>query len=120
MNSIAILLYDGVTVLDAIGPYEVLVSVPDTEVVFVAEHPGEVRSDTGRLSLRADVALSDVPAPDVLLIPGRPGMQKAASETVLDWVRTAHETTQWTTSVCTGAFLLGMAGLLKGKKMTTH
>ena len=120
MNHIAILLYDGFTALDAIGPYEVLASIPDTKVVFVAERKGEVRSDTGRLGLIADVALADMTAPDVLLIPGGPGMRQAANETVLDWVRTAHQTTRWTTSVCTGSFVLGMAGLLEGKKVTTH
>jgi transcriptional regulator GlxA family with amidase domain len=118
---IAILLYDGMTVLDAIGPYEVLQSVPGTEVCFVASTRGEKRSDFKRLGLIADHALTDVPHPDILVVPGTPFPQAVTGDpAVLEWIRAVHETTIWTTSVCTGALGLGAAGLLQGKRATTH
>jgi putative intracellular protease/amidase len=118
---IAILLYDGMTVLDAIGPYEVLQSVPGVEVSFVAHEKGEKRSDFKRLGLVADYTLADVPHPDILVVPGTPFPQAVTGDpVVLGWIRAAHETTTWTTSVCTGALGLGAAGLLNGKRATTH
>ena len=118
---IAILLYDRLTALDAIGPYEVLSRIPDAKVTFVATEPGPKRTDTGFLALTADAGLGDVPHPDILLVPGGPGQVDAEKdEAVLDWLRTAHETTQWTTSVCTGSLVLGSAGLLHGKRATTY
>jgi transcriptional regulator GlxA family with amidase domain len=118
---IAILLYDGMTVLDAIGPYEVLQSVPGVEVCFVASARGEKRADFKRLGLVADYTLAEVPHPDVLVVPGTPFPQAVTGDpAVLEWIRTAHETTTWTTSVCTGALGLGAAGLLQGKRATTH
>jgi putative intracellular protease/amidase len=118
---IAILLYDGMTVLDAIGPYEVLQSVPGTEVCFVASTRGEKRADFKRLGLVADYTLADVPHPDILVVPGTPFPQAVTGDpAVLEWIRAVHETTIWTTSVCTGALGLGAAGLLQGKRATTH
>lgn len=117
----AILLYDGMTVLDAIGPYEVLQSVPGVDVHFVASTRGEKRADFKRLGLVADFALSEVPCPDILLIPGTPFPEAVTGDlAVLDWIRSAHETSTWTTSVCTGALGLGAAGVLEGKRATTH
>ncbi len=118
---IAILLYDGVTALDAIGPYEVLHLAPDVQVKFVATQPGLIRTDFGMLNLNADYAIGDVPTPDILLVPGAPDPGAAiGNEAVLEWLRHAHETSTWTTSVCTGALILGAAGLLAGKRATTH
>lgn len=117
----AILLYDGMTVLDAIGPYEVLQSVPGIDVHFVARTKGEKRADFKRLGLVADYTLSDVPRPDILLIPGTPFPASVTGDpAVLDWIRSAHESSTWTTSVCTGALGLGAAGVLDGKRATTH
>ena len=118
---IAILLYDGMTVLDAIGPYEVLQSVPGVEVCFVAGTRGEKRADFKRLGLVADYTLAEVPHPDVLVVPGTPFPQAVTGDAaVLEWIRAVHQTTTWTTSVCTGALGLGAAGLLQGKRATTH
>lgn len=118
---IAVVLFDRLTALDAVGPYEVLSRLPDARVTFVATEPGPKRTDTGALSLVADRALSEVPHPDLLLVPGGPGQVRAEQdEVLLDWLRTAHETTSWTTSVCTGSLVLGAAGLLQGKRATTY
>jgi transcriptional regulator GlxA family with amidase domain len=118
---VAILLYDGITALDAVGPYEVLSRLPRAEVIFVAAEPGPKRTDNGMLGLVADMALEDVPAPAVLVVPGGWGhVDAAADPAVLDWVRAAHASARWTCSVCTGALILGSAGILKGLKATTH
>ena len=118
---IAILLYDRFTALDAIGPYEVLSRLPGAELAFVAGEPGEVRTDNGMLTVVAERSLADMPRPDILLVPGGPGEVSARAGTgVLDWLRTAHETTTWTTSVCTGSLILGAAGLLEGTRATSH
>lgn len=117
---IAILLFDRLTALDAVGPYEVLSRLPGATVTFVATEPGPKRTDTGRLALTADAALADLPHPEIVLVPGGPGQVDAEKDdAVLDWLRTAHETTTWTTSVCTGSLVLGAAGLLEGVKATT-
>src|SRR5919202_3740556 len=116
---IAIPLFDGFTALDAVGPYEVLARVPGATVTFVAPEPGEKRSGDGVLGLTADRSLSDLPDPDVLGVPGRLATRLPHPE-IEDWIRTAHEGSRWTTSVCTGATLLGRAGVLDGLEATTH
>jgi transcriptional regulator GlxA family with amidase domain len=118
---IAILIYDRLTALDAVGPYEVLSRLPDAELTFVAQEPGQKRTDTGRLALLADASLAELPHPDVVLVPGGPG-QAALMEDgpVHEWLRAAHETSTWTTSVCTGSLILAAAGLLAGRRATTH
>jgi transcriptional regulator GlxA family with amidase domain len=118
---VAILLYDNFTALDAVGPYEVLSRLPGARAKFVAPVPGPVRTDTRALAITADYALGDLPRPDIIVVPGGPGDEGAmADKAVLDWLRSAHETTKWTTSVCTGALVLGAAGLLDGLEATTH
>jgi transcriptional regulator GlxA family with amidase domain len=121
MTQFAILIFDKLTALDAVGPYEVLSRVPGTELVFVGPKAGPLRTDTGRLGLHADAVIEDVTEPDVLLIPGGEGNRPLLKDDrVLDWVRRVHEHTTWTTSVCTGSLVLGAAGLLEGKRATTH
>jgi transcriptional regulator GlxA family with amidase domain len=119
---IAILLYEGMTALDAIGPYEVLSRLPNSTIKLVANEPGLIYTDTRYLALNAPFALAEVTSPTVLLLPGGSAgtMKIAQDESVLDWIRLVHLTTQWTTAVCTGAFLLGKAGLLAGLEATTH
>ena len=117
----AILLFDGVTALDAIGPYEVLQNLPDNEVCFVGSQRGNVRTDFGRLGLVADYGIDEVPTADILLVPGTPNPNALLGDpAVIEWIKTVHANTQWTTSVCTGALGLGAAGVLQGKRATTH
>ena len=117
----AILLFDGVTALDAIGPYEVLQNVPDGEVCFVGSERGVKRTDFGHLGLEADHSIQDVDSADILLVPGTPNPGALVGDAaVLEWLVHMDKSTQWTTSVCTGAIGLGAAGLLKGKRATTH
>jgi putative intracellular protease/amidase len=119
---IAILLFDGITALDAVGPYEALAMLPGAEVRFVATEKGVKRSARhGTLGLVADHTLGDVPRPDVILVPGGPGEAVVRQDAdVLAWLRAAHETSRWTTSVCTGALTLAAAGILDGVEATTH
>jgi putative intracellular protease/amidase len=118
---IAILLYDRLTALDAIGPYEVLSRLPDASLTFVAQEAGPVRTDNGILTLVAESAIDDLERPDIVLVPGGPGEVAArAGGPVLDWLRCVHETSTWTTSVCTGSLILAAAGLLEGKRATSH
>jgi putative intracellular protease/amidase len=118
---IVIPIFDDLTALDAVGPYEVLSRLPEAEVVFAALEPGPKRTETGMLALTADHALADVPRPDILVVPGGFGTRQLMhDEAMLEWIRGAHEHSTWTTSVCTGALLLGAAGVLRGLRATTH
>src|SRR5947209_1100179 len=118
---IAFLLFDDITPLDAIGPYEVLAGLPGARPVFVGARAGEYRTGNRALGLTADAALSEVTHPDVLVVPGGFGTRRLLDdEQILSWVRTVHESTTWTTSVCTGSLVLGAAGLLDGLDATTH
>jgi putative intracellular protease/amidase len=118
---IAILLYERFTALDAIGPYEVLSRLPGARARFVALEPGPVTTDNGMLTLVAEASLADVSRPDVVLVPGGPGEVAArAGGAALDWLRGVHETSTWTTSVCTGSLILAAAGLLEGRRATSY
>jgi putative intracellular protease/amidase len=118
---IAILIYDELDAFDAVGPYEVLHNVPGWDVRFVAPEAGEVRTEDGRLGLVADHALAEVTAPDLVLVPGGRGSRTLMEdESVLGWLRDVDRATKWTTSVCTGSLLLGAAGLLEGKRVTSN
>jgi len=118
---IAILLYDRLTALDAIGPYEVLSRLPGARVTFVAEDSGPKRTDNGQLALMADASLAELAHPEIVLVPGGPGEVAArAGGPALEWLRAAHQTSTWTTSVCTGSLVLAAVGLLDGKRATSH
>lgn len=114
-------LYPGMTALDAVGPYEVLSRLPGAEVVFAGVRSGPVRTDTGRLELVAEAALDELPAPDLVLVPGGPDVDaQVADEPLREWLRAVDPATTWTTSVCTGSLILAAAGLLRGRAATSH
>jgi len=118
---IAIVLYPGFTALDFIGPYESLRMLPDADVRFVWHEPGPITADSGVLVVGATHSFDETPSPDVILVPGGfSTMEHARDEKVLDWLRTAHETATWTASVCSGSIMLAAAGLLEGKRATSH
>jgi len=118
---IVIPIFPDFTALDAIGPYEVLRSMPDATVTFAAAAKDIVRTDSRMVGLQADASFDEIDAADILLVPGGHGTRAAMTdEPLLEWVRRVHATTRWTTSVCTGSLVLGGAGLLHGLDATTH
>jgi putative intracellular protease/amidase len=118
---IAIVLYDRFTALDAIGPYEVLSRLPGAQASFVGAEAGPVTTDNGMLTVVAEHALAEVESPDIVVVPGGPGeVTERAGGDVIEWLRRVHETTTWTTSVCTGSLILAAAGLLQGRRATSH
>ena len=118
---IAIPIFDRFTALDAIGPYEVLSRLPDSRVTFIAKEAGPHKTDNGMLSIVAEARLDELRHPEVIMVPGGTGTRPLMEdEATLDWIRTAHETSTYTTSVCTGSLLLGAAGVLDGLDATTH
>ena len=118
---IAIVLFDRLTALDAIGPYEVLSRIPGARVTFVGAQAGPVRTYNGMLTLMAETAVSEFPDPDIVLVPGGPGeVAERAGGEILEWLRSVDPATTWTTSVCTGSLILAAAGLLEGRPATSH
>lgn len=120
---IAIPLFDRLTALDGVGPYEVLQRLPAATVTFVAERTGEFRTENGFLGLTADATYDDVPNPDVVIVPGGVGTRPVVADDdhpLVRWVRSVHATTRFTTSVCTGSLVLAKSGLLGGLTATTH
>jgi transcriptional regulator GlxA family with amidase domain len=121
MTQIAIVVYPGFTALDFIGPYEVLRNLPDAEIRFLWHEPGPIAADSGVLLVGATHSFDETPSPDILLIPGgMTTMEHARDKKLLDWVRQAHQTATWTASVCSGSVILAAAGLLDGKRATSH
>ena len=119
--NVCILLYDRLTALDAIGPYEVLARLPGGKLQTVAKRPGTVRTDTRALGLHADYGFDEVSRCDVVVVPGGPGSRDLISDgATLEWLRGVDQNTQWTTSVCTGSLILAAAGLLADRQATTH
>jgi len=120
---VAILVYDYMTALDAVGPYEILSRLPGAETIVVGEQRGPVRCDTRSLTIVADAAIDEITTPDVLVVPGWSGFRQdnlLQPGPVQDWLRAVDEHTTWTTSACTGAIVLAAAGLLTGRRATTH
>jgi transcriptional regulator GlxA family with amidase domain len=114
-------LYPGFTALDFIGPYEVLRNLPDVDIRFVWHESGPIAADSGVLVVGATHSFDETPSPDVLLVPGgMTTMEHARDEKLLDWVRRVDQTSTWTASVCSGSVILAAAGLLKGKRATSH
>jgi transcriptional regulator GlxA family with amidase domain len=121
MTQIVFVAYPGFTALDMIGPYEVLRNLPGAEVRFVWHESGPITADSGVLVIGATHSLAETPSPDVILVPGGPSTPvHARDEALLDWLRRAHQTASWTTSVCSGSVILAAAGLLEGRRATSH
>ena len=121
MTQIAFVAYPGFTALDMIGPYEVLRNLPGAEVRFVWHESGPITADSGILVIGATHSLAETPTPDVILVPGGPSTPvHARDETLLEWLRQAHRTASWTASVCSGSVILAAAGLLEGRRATSH
>jgi transcriptional regulator GlxA family with amidase domain len=120
-QTIAIPIFDRFTALDGIGPYEVLQRIPGFSVTFIGDRREVVRADNGFLGIQVDATYEEMPAPDIVVFPGGIGTRELVrDERVLDWVRGAHRTSTFTTSVCTGSLVLAAAGLLDGLTATTH
>jgi putative intracellular protease/amidase len=121
VKDIAIPLFDRFTALDAIGPYEVLSRLPGHRVTFIAAERGVKRTDNAMLGLVAEKTLAELPSPAIVVVPGGIGTRAMMHDaTLVDWVRRAHETSEFTCSVCTGSLVLGAAGILDGLEATTH
>ena len=117
---ISCLIFNRLTTLDAIGPVTVLARLPNAKVNFVGLKKGEIRS-VEKLGLIVDHDLESAPECDILLVPGGPGVRALLdNKSILSWIRNTHQTAKWVASVCTGSLLLGAAGILKGRKATTH
>jgi transcriptional regulator GlxA family with amidase domain len=118
---VVIPLFPKFTALDGIGPYEVLQRIPELDITFIGHERGEVRSENGFLGITRDATFEEMPSPDIIVFPGGVGTRPLMTdERVLEWVRNAHLTSTYTTSVCTGSLVLGAAGLLQGLTATTH
>jgi cyclohexyl-isocyanide hydratase len=118
--SIGFLLFPRLTQLDLTGPFEVLSRLPGAQVRMVWKEAGPVRSDSG-LSILADTDFADCPQLDILCVPGGPGVAALMEDAaVLEFLRAQAAGVRYLTSVCTGALVLGAAGLLRGKRATTH
>ncbi|HVM08463.1 MAG TPA: DJ-1/PfpI family protein [Acidimicrobiales bacterium] len=120
MTTIAFLLYDGMTALDFVGPHEVLARLPGATAVLASPRGGTIRTDLGLL-VGPTMAVSEVGVPDVVIVPGGPETLSIEwDRATLDWLRRTASGGGRTCSVCTGAFVLGAAGLLRGRRATTH
>jgi transcriptional regulator GlxA family with amidase domain len=119
---IVFLTYPGMTALDALGPYEVFNSLRAFDIRFAWKEPGPVVTDSGVLIVGATHSLDEIHEADVLLVPGSAAntLTMMTDDDVLAWLKTIHATTRFTTSVCSGALILGAAGLLEGLPATTH
>ena len=123
MLQVAIYVFDGITALDAVGPFESISRIKEVQVTFVGRQAGAVRTGNKALALLADKGIGDVQYADVLIVPGggAPGLDEAISDPVLHaWIKEIDATTSITCSVCTGALVLGAAGLLAGRVAATH
>src|ERR1051325_11535237 len=99
---IAIPLSARFTALDAVGPYEGLSRLPGASVTWLPHDPAGGRTHSGMLGIEATAAFEELPDPEIVLVPGGTGTNDfLEDERLVGWIRTAHETSEWTTSVCT-------------------
>lgn len=119
-RAIGLVLYPGFTALDVVGPYEVLSRLPGYRTAWLAQTPDPVRADRGA-AVVPDATFDTAPELEVLVVPGGPGqIDQMNNEALLGFLRRASSSARVTASVCTGALLLAAAGLLDGKRATTH
>lgn len=117
---IGFLLFPNLQLLDMAGPYDVLASLPDVRMHLIGRDLQPLRSSTGAM-LTPDMTFAACPALDILCVPGGSGVEALLEDRpTLDFLRTQASHVRYLTSVCTGALLLGAAGLLQGKRATTH
>jgi cyclohexyl-isocyanide hydratase len=117
---IGMLIFPRLTQLDMTGPYEVLARLPDTKVELVARSLDPVTTDRG-MQIVPTVTYASCPPLDVIIVPGGPGQQDLMEdEEALSFLRRQAAGAKYVTSVCTGSLVLGAAGLLKGKRATSH
>jgi transcriptional regulator GlxA family with amidase domain len=119
---VAIVIYQGMTTLDVIDPYEVIRFLTNVDLRFVSNQVGPVVTDSGILVLGATHSFDETPKPDLILIGGSEANTATAmaEAELISWLKKVHETSTWTVSVCTGALTLGAAGILDGHPATTH
>ena len=117
---IGLLVYPRHTPLDLVGPWEVLTRLPDARIHMIWTRPGPVQADRG-MEISASIAFADAPPLDLLLVPGGPGQLSLMKHTLLmEFIRECAQSSTWVCSVCTGALLLAQAGVLRGRRATTH
>ena len=118
---LSLVLFDGFTALDIVGGYEVLANVPGMEVEFIAATPGLVTADTRRLALLGYRTFAQTQSTDILYVPGGPGVFKGIhDEALVSTIARLHASSTWTVGICNGVELLGAAGALQGKQVTTN
>ncbi|MBL4864164.1 MAG: DJ-1/PfpI family protein [Rhodobiaceae bacterium] len=118
---IVFFLYDGFTVLDAVGPFETLSRLPGAEVTFVAKQAGLVANDNQLIDIYAPQSIDEVDSADILVVPGGFADEAVRNDPhQMDWIKKISQTTQVNASICTGSLIFAAAGLLTGKKATTH
>jgi cyclohexyl-isocyanide hydratase len=119
-HRVGLLLFPKITQLDLAGPYEVFCRMPGAAVHLLWKDTQPIKSEWG-LELRPDTTFDHCPTLDVFCVPGGGGVfELFGDDALIDAVRTIAKRSRFVTSVCTGAFLLGAAGLLAGKRATTH
>jgi cyclohexyl-isocyanide hydratase len=117
---IGMLIFPRLTQLDMTGPYEVLARLPNTKVHLISHTLAPITTDRG-MQILPNMTYADCPQLDVVMVPGGPGQQDLMEdEVVLEFLRRQARGTKYVTSVCTGSLVLGAAGLLKGKRATSH
>lgn len=119
---IIIYIYEGMTMLDAIGPYEILRNIEGAQIKFVSKNKGEIIADSAFIHINSKFEIKEVQKADILLIPGSTisFIKEMKDPQVLNWIRKINQSTQKTVTVCTGSIILAATGLLKNKKATSH
>ena len=117
---IGMLIFPDLTQLDMTGPYEVLARLPNTKVLLVAHTMAPVKTDRG-MQIVPSITFAQCPQLDLVMVPGGPGQQQLMEDAVvIEFLQRQARGAKYVTSVCTGSLVLGAAGLLKGKRATSH